>query len=301
MDFKTGFLTFSSMAKILLGIVIVFFAGLAFSGWLTVKRIKKPLNTKGENNVANPVTINEKIGALLIKNKLAILLEIALVFVPSGALYIINTQYGREFIPLGGDVVLLGGPLLFVGMGLSLLAVWISSRMRGIGWQEFGLSKPKSWIRTALLAIGVYVGFIITYVLIVSPILKFAFPDGVVDLSRFEHLRGNLPSLIINVIVHAFITAGFVEEFLWRGYLINRLVDLQGKKTILTWIVAIVCSAIIFGLGHANQGLMGMVKISLIGLLLGTAFLAVRRNLWTLVIVHIVLDVVSFTQHYLDV
>ncbi len=240
-------------------------------------------------------------GELLIKSKLAILLEIAVVFVPAGALYIINTRYGSEFISLGGDVVLLGGPLLWIGMVFSLSAVWISSRIRGIGWREFGLGRPESWVRTALQGIGVYVGFIIVYILIVSPLLKFTFPGGVVDLSRFDPLRGNLPNLVINVIVHAFITAGFIEEFLWRGYLINRLVDLQGKKTTLTWTVAIVGSAIIFGLGHANQGLMGMVKISLIGLMFGTAFLVVRRNLWPLVMVHVVLDVQSFIQHYLNV
>ena len=242
-----------------------------------------------------------KLDELLKNNKLAILLEIAVVFVPAGALYIINVRHGSEFISLGGNVVLLGGPLLWIGMALSLSAVWISSRIRGIGWQEYGLSRPKSWVRTTLLGIGVYVGFIIVFVLIVSPILKFAFPVSVVDHSRFAPLRGNLPNLIINIIVHAFITAGFVEEFLWRGYLINRLVDLQGKKTILSWTVALVCSAIIFGLGHANQGLMGIVKISLIGLMFGAAFLIVRRNLWPLVMVHIVLDVQSFIQHFLDV
>ncbi len=46
MKFKTGFLTFSSIAKILLGIVIIFFAGLAFSGWRIVRRIKKRRNIK---------------------------------------------------------------------------------------------------------------------------------------------------------------------------------------------------------------------------------------------------------------
>jgi membrane protease YdiL (CAAX protease family) len=240
-------------------------------------------------------------GELLNKNKLAILLEIAVVFVPSGALYIINTRYGAEFISLGGNVVLLGGPLLWFGLVLSLTAVWISSRMRGVGWRGFGLSRPSSWARTALLGLGVYVCFIVVYVLIVSPTLKFFFPGSVPDLSRFDPLRGNLPNLVINVIVHACITAGFVEEFLWRGYLINRLVDLQGKKTTLSWTIAIVFSAIIFGLGHANQGLVGIVKISLIGLMFGTAFLAVRRNLWPLVMVHAVLDIQSFIRHFLNV
>lgn len=242
----------------------------------------------------------EKIAELLIKNKLTILLEILIVFVPSGALYILNVKYGSEFISLGDNVVLLGGPLLWLGMLLSLSAVWISSKIRGIGWSEFGLLMPKSWFRTVLQSIGIYIGFIIAYVLIVSPLVKFAFPDGVLDHSRFELLHGNLPNLIINTIIHAFITAGFVEEFLWRGYLINRLVDLQGKKTYLSWTVAIVLSAIIFGLGHANQGILGIVKISLIGLLFGVAFIAVRRNLWPLIIVHIVLDVVSFIQHYFN-
>jgi len=249
----------------------------------------------------NPNTITAKYNELLTKNKFAILLEIAVVFVPSGALYILNVRYGSEFISLGSDVVLLGGPLLWLGMVLSLSAVWVSSKIRGVGWSEYGLSRPKSWFHTALQSIGVYIGFVLAYVLIVSPFLEFVFPEGVVDLSRFDPLRGNLPNLIINVIIHAFITAGFIEEFLWRGYLINRLVDLQGKKTTFSWIIAIVFSSIIFGLGHANQGLMGIVKISLIGLLFGVAFLAVRRNLWPLVIVHIILDVVSFIQYFLDV
>jgi membrane protease YdiL (CAAX protease family) len=242
----------------------------------------------------------EKIAELLTKNKFAILLEILIVFVPSGALYILNVRYGSEFISLGGNVVLLGGPLLWLSMLLSLLAVWISSWIRGIGWSEFGLFMPKSLLRTVMQSIGIFVGFMLAYVLIVSPFLKFAFPEGVLDHSRFVHLHGNLPNLIINTIIHAFITAGFVEEFLWRGYLINRLVDFQGKKTYLSWTIAIVLSAIIFGLGHANQGLLGIVKISLIGLLLGVAFIAVRRNLWPLIIVHIVLDVVSFIQHYFN-
>ena len=250
--------------------------------------------------MANSTAFKNKMSEWLKNNKLAILLEIILVFVPSTMLVIVNTRYGSEFIPLGGNVVLLGGPLLWIALLLSLSSVWMSSWIRGVSWSEFGLSRPKRWFRTVLLSIGVYVGFILTFVLIVSPILKFAFPDSIADLSRFEHLRGNLVSLIINIIVHAFITAGFVEEFLWRGYLINRLVDLQGKKTIVTMIMAVVCSALIFGVGHFNQGLMGIVKISLIGLMFGAAFLIIRRNLWPLVIVHIILDVVSFTQHFLE-
>jgi hypothetical protein len=116
-------------------------------------------------------------------------------------------------------------------------------------------------------------------------------------MSRFDPLRGNLPNLIINVVAMWF-TAGFVEEFLWRGYLMNRLVDLQGKQTKLAWVIALVGSAVIFGLGHTYQGLAGVVQISVAGLLLGVAFLTVRRNLWPLMIAHAIMDTVSFVGHY---
>ena len=85
---------------------------------------------------------------------------------------------------------------------------------------------------------------------------------------------------------------------MWRGYLMNRLVDLQGKNTKLAWAISLVVSAIIFGLGHTYQGLGGVIKITAMGLLLGGGFLAVRRNLWPLIIVHIIIDTISMVQHY---
>ena len=78
----------------------------------------------------------------------------------------------------------------------------------------------------------------------------------------------------------------------------NRLVDLQGKKTKFAWVIALVGSAIIFGLGHTYQGLVGVAKITAMGLLLGSAFLTVRRDLWPLIIAHAVIDTISMVQHY---
>ena len=241
--------------------------------------------------------MKQRLAVLLRENKLAIALEIVVVFVPMYVLLIVSDRLGgSEFIPLGGNTVLVGAPLVYLGMILGLAAVWITSKMRGIGWDAFGLSRPKSWIRTILIGIGMTVAFMLAATVIVS-LLKLAFPNTEVDLSRFAPLHGNLPNLIINVVALWF-TAGFVEEFLWRGYLMNRLVDLQGKETKIAWVIALVVSAIIFGLGHTYQGLGGVIKISAIGLLLGGGFLAVKRNLWPLIIVHIVIDTVSMVQHY---
>jgi hypothetical protein len=62
----------------------------------------------------NSIPFKDKLKELLHNNKFAILLEVALVFIPSGALYIINTRTGSEFIHLGGNVVLLGGPFFLL-------------------------------------------------------------------------------------------------------------------------------------------------------------------------------------------
>ncbi len=242
-------------------------------------------------------SFQEKFGELLRTNKLAIVLEIAVVFVPLYVLLAISNRLGGDdFLPLGGGLVLAGGPLVNLGLVLFLAIFWVVSRIRGSTWSDFGLARPKSWGRTILMGLGVTVGTIVVFPLLIS-LIQLVFPIAQQDLSRFDFLRGNLPNLILNVVAIWF-TAGFLEELVWRGYLMNRLVDLQGNTTKLAWVISLVGSAIIFGLGHTYQGLGGVIRIIAAGLLFGAAFLAVRRNLWPLIIAHALLDTISFVGHY---
>jgi len=239
----------------------------------------------------------EQTGESLRTNKLAILLEIAVVFVPLYVLlFISNRLGGDDFLPLGGGLSLLGGPLVNLGLVVTIAIFWVVSKRRGSTWSDFGLARPKSWVRTILLGIGVTLGMIVGFSLLM-PLITLAFPIPQVDNSRFDILQGDLPNLILNVVAMWF-TAGFLEELLWRGYLMNRLVDLQGNKTKLAWVIALAGSAIIFGLGHTYQGLGGVVKVTAAGLLFGAAFLTVRRNLWPVIIAHALLNTIDFVQHY---
>jgi membrane protease YdiL (CAAX protease family) len=146
------------------------------------------------------------------------------------------------------------------------------------------------------MGLGVTVGILVSFALL-SSLIQLAFPVPPENLSRFSFMKGNLPNLILNLVA-VWITAGFLEELGWRGYLMNRLVDLQGNTTKLAWVISVVGSAIIFGLGHTYQGLGGVIKVITLGLLFGVAFLTVRRNLWPLIIAHALLDTLSFVGHY---
>jgi membrane protease YdiL (CAAX protease family) len=66
-------------------------------------------------------------------------------------------------------------------------------------------------------------------------------------------------------------TAGFCEEFLYRGYLLN----LAASATKSLWL-GLLISSILFGFAHLYQGRKGVVGTSIIGLVFGLIFLASR-------------------------
>jgi membrane protease YdiL (CAAX protease family) len=262
-----------------------------------IGRIVAFLSKKERKETKDPKSFKEKLGELLRTNKLAILLEIAVVFVPLYVLLIMSVRLGGDdFVPLGGELYLLAGPLVNLGLVVTIAIMWVVSKIRGSTWSDFGLARPKSWGRTILMGIGVTVAIIVSFTFLM-PLITAAFPIPQVDNSRFDILQGNLPNLILNMVA-AWFTAAFLEELLWRGYLMNRLVDLQGNKTKLAWVISLVGSAFIFGLAHTYQGLGGVIRITAVGLLFGAAFLTVRRNLWPVIIAHALLDTIGFVQDY---
>lgn len=83
------------------------------------------------------------------------------------------------------------------------------------------------------------------------------------------------------------VTAGFCEEFLFRGYLQRQFFAWSGRVE-----VAVVLQAVVFGIGHLYQGWKGALTITLYGALFG--ILAVmRKSLRPGMIQHMMQD--SFT------
>jgi len=238
-----------------------------------------------------------KSNEILNKNKLAVLAEIIITFLPLYLGLAISDKAGISQTQLGGQLVLLGGPLVYLGMIVSLSFLWIVSKYRGKSWEDYGLPRLNKWFLSILKGLGVSLAILGIVVLVINPIIN-AIPNlDPRDMSRFNFLKGDLPNLIINLAA-MWITAGFVEEFLWRGYLMNRLMDLFSNKTALNWVFVLILSSIIFGLGHAYQDAAGMIKTGAVGLVFGVSYLVVGRNLWPLIFAHALIDSIDFITHF---
>lgn len=82
------------------------------------------------------------------------------------------------------------------------------------------------------------------------------------------------------------ITAGIVEETLWRGYLIWYLVQIMP-----VWTAAII-SAVGFGIAHSYQGLANVPKIILVGAIF-TGLYVLSGSLWLPIILHAAVDLLQ--------
>jgi membrane protease YdiL (CAAX protease family) len=82
------------------------------------------------------------------------------------------------------------------------------------------------------------------------------------------------------------LTAGSGEELAYRGYSIPVLTPLLGV------VGAVVVSTAVFGVMHAYQGALGIVRTALMGGVLAWGFLA-SGSLWPAVLAHILIDLVA--------
>lgn len=79
------------------------------------------------------------------------------------------------------------------------------------------------------------------------------------------------------------LTAGIVEELVYRGYLIG-----YGAVLVGTW-PAVFAAGLAFGLGHFYQGRAGVIKTALVGIAAGVLYVATGSLLWPIVL-HVAVD-----------
>jgi len=177
------------------------------------------------------------------------------------------------------------GKMLLVGVAWGLI------RLRGETLADIGLKRPASWMHTFMIGIGfAAIVFIAMYLSEKAGFRR--------DLSKFKDVQGNLELAVLGAF-YALIGAGFYEEFMFRGFLMQGLAMLFGASR-SAWIVACVVQGALFGAAHAYQNPLGIAITGTLGVLMGLLVLASGRNLWPVIIGHGLFDASRFILFYFE-
>lgn len=178
-----------------------------------------------------------------------------------------------------------------LGSGLILYPLALTSLgIRKIEWKEIGFSFKDFKIKKIALGIGVAILYHYLDQYVVDPIASKFAPPG---LPEIFSMKGNVSKLIIGLTL-SWTTAAFLEEIVFRGYLINRFIDLIGE-TLLTKLIIVVLTGIAFGFVHSYQGLNGAISAGFIGVFQATVYFINNKKLTIPIIAHGTYDTIGFT------
>ncbi len=166
------------------------------------------------------------------------------------------------------------------GLVIQILEVVVACGLiwfRGERLANIGLKRPQNWLRT--IGLGVSLATIFFLGIFLSE--KAGFHR---DLSRFAALQGNVVLTSV-VVFYVLFGAGFYEEFMFRGFLMQALAMFFGGSR-AAWGVALIIQGALFGASHAYQNPLGMLITGTLGILLGLTVLWSGRNLWIAIIAH---------------
>ncbi len=178
-------------------------------------------------------------------------------------------------------------PLVIIIQGLVILAALRTMlAYRRQSWRDIGLKRLQGAdLGRGLLILLACVGanmVLTSTVMLVDPHMLKTHAHNLIEVG--ERLGGGLPFVALSMVI---LFVGVYEELTARGLLLSRC------RTVLpgSW-APIIASAVMFGLGHAYQGWLGVVQTTLIGIVL--AYYTIRwGTLWPAIVAHATLDLTS--------
>ena len=179
---------------------------------------------------------------------------------------------------------------------VALAIVSMRWRQHAWDWAVLGFKRPDSWCRILLIAAAAAALRILMGEFVIEPLTARFWPP-IKAPSGIDQLQGHL-SVVLMYLPIVWIFAGFGEEIGYRGFLLNKISNLCGG-TRAADVLAVLGSAVLFGLGHYYKGPAGVVDSGIAGLILGAVYLLSGRNLWTCVLAHGFIDTFGLTAAYL--
>ena len=186
---------------------------------------------------------------------------------------------------------------LFWSLTTLIIATW-RMKVRNVSWKDLGLRKPESFKKTLFVTIGILIAIVLSIMAfeMIKDYLPFSLEQknySENSASKFGNLKGNW--LLFFTIMPAVLLESMLEELLDRGFLINWFEKLFSQTTIAT-ILAVILQALIFGFRHSYDLSDRSIRVGLIGLIMGIAYVKFGRNLWPLIIAHCVLNTMSMVD-----
>lgn len=178
-----------------------------------------------------------------------------------------------------------------LGSGLILYPLALTSLgIRKIEWHQIGLIAKDFNIKKIGLGIGIAIVYHYADLYFVDPIMS-KFSNS--SLPEIFSMKGDVTKLVIGLTL-SWTTAAFLEEIVFRGYLINRFIDLIGDS-LGAKILIVLITGITFGFVHSYQGLSGAISAGFIGLLQAIVYFIFKNKLTIPIIAHGTYDTIGFT------
>ena len=165
----------------------------------------------------------------------------------------------------------------------------VSFRLREGSWAAIGLQMPKSWLRTAVIALAAAIVQQLVGQFVVDPLIQPYFRFSAAA-NPMEDAHNSFAILRWLGIVWTY--AAFGEEIAYRGYMLNRVADLGGRSR-AALVLGLLWSSVLFGFAHWYQGPAGVIGIAVSGLIYGAAYLLAERNLWAAILAHGISDTLA--------
>jgi len=180
----------------------------------------------------------------------------------------------------GLGVVAVLADLLIPSVVLLAMAV-VSMGLRRERPSTLGLRRPPVW-RTAGVLLALTIGWSMVQLSLTMPIAHHL-SGRTQDLGAFDDVPGNAGQLVVFLVL-GWTLGALIEEVAYRGYLLTRICEAVGGDRAGP-AFAVLVSSVLFGIAHTEQGVVGVLVVTLDGLY----FSALRlrfRSLWASILAH---------------
>ncbi|HET6557791.1 MAG TPA: CPBP family intramembrane glutamic endopeptidase [Prolixibacteraceae bacterium] len=201
-----------------------------------------------------------------------------------------------DLIEIGALLVL---PMLSSRIGfqyiiLILIIMLLSRFLRKEKWSTYGFKAVEGKSLLLAAVTGLALALFTTY--IQEPLVS-RLTGETADLSTFDNVKGNLRPFLI-LLATGWIIGGLFEEFLFRGYLLNRIKAMFKTPVAGKWL-GILLTSISFAFAHSYQGMGGIINTFLFSIVLGLLLYFFKKNTWYVILVHGFFDTLGIVWLYL--